>query len=664
MGGDSSYYYFGAGPEGYLYPQSNLKSWGHHSIITGQFQSYPLAGFRYTPPNGTVESTGNGTYDDYRALAELYAATGGSSWIIQTGWMDGDKPCGSETNLAWQGTICRPVSAEPVCAAGAACGVCLHPIAYPANECPTNAELSTYLNCEFALVGDLCEADGECGTTDSLNNCGNSYDVYRKVALPEAEERVLGLYMPSNNLTGLLPAHLALATHLQVIELGGNKISGTLPTELALLTSLSTLDLSNNHLVGTLPPTLFSASTWRTVSVRGAVVGGSLSGCGDGIVSHGRTDCNPPSIVLSGNSLSGSLPSELGSIRSSEVTFYCGDGSIAAASPSTDGIDYCANTQLCPCGPCCYCSCSVPRDLQVLALHRNRISGSLPTQLGAIELALVPTPEQPDVFSLGRSPSRLSGHLHDISFGYNRLSGSVPIELGNLTALKELRMPNNHLSGTLPDAIRVNGSWIAAGTQVDYGVRGAGVGNLAELGNSRLRTLDLDNNHLSGSVPESLAECFALVALHNSFVRNLLDGPDQYHWNGHIGAQQRFHPLTQDGTTHEGSNIPVVQRLRQFRVGLAAIDGPLTGPSFTTHESRDACMWSPNVLFRCDRPGFEVGHGGGQSFVRTGGLRRCQDALINTELAGTDVEIPLSLEYNHRPLDPNRYPNSSLGRVL
>ena len=49
--------------------------------------------------------------------------------------------------------------------------------AVAASECPSNAQ---YLaNCDDVSIGELCEGDGECGTTNSENNCGFN-DVYRR----------------------------------------------------------------------------------------------------------------------------------------------------------------------------------------------------------------------------------------------------------------------------------------------------------------------------------------------------------------------------------------------------------------------------------------------------------------------------------------------------
>ena len=177
-----------------------------------------------------------------------------------------------------------------------------------------------------------------------------------------------------------------------------------------------------------MPPDLFSnGSAWR-----GARCGGHLG--------RSRTDCLPSGVYLSSNLLSGTIPPQLGSLRTTGKRFFCGDGSISAIRPSDDGVDYCKDVSKCPCGPCCYCSCDLPTKLNEVYLHRNQLSGSLPTELGQVELALHPL-ENP--FARGRSTSRLSGTIQKLTLNNNRLSGYVPSELGNLTSLVELRLRSN-----------------------------------------------------------------------------------------------------------------------------------------------------------------------------------------------------------------------------
>jgi hypothetical protein len=73
------------------------------------------------------------------------------------------------------------------CEAGLSCSMCLHTIS--ASECPGGwaSEDAGDIpgNCASVAEGELCEADGECGTNDGLNNCYTStgdggWDVYRR----------------------------------------------------------------------------------------------------------------------------------------------------------------------------------------------------------------------------------------------------------------------------------------------------------------------------------------------------------------------------------------------------------------------------------------------------------------------------------------------------
>ena len=65
-----------------------------------------------------------------------------------------------------------PIQCES-CAAGASCGVCLTPISE--DECPEPWKTNFVLKrCDIALPGELCEGDGECGTSNALDNCRGS----------------------------------------------------------------------------------------------------------------------------------------------------------------------------------------------------------------------------------------------------------------------------------------------------------------------------------------------------------------------------------------------------------------------------------------------------------------------------------------------------------
>ena len=71
-----------------------------------------------------------------------------------------------------------------------------------------------------------------------------------------------------------------------------------------------------------------------------------------------------------------------------------------------------------------------------------------------------------------------SGRVVGLDLKYNRVSGQIPAELGNLTDLQSLRLVGNQLSGRIPE----------------------------ELGTlSNLRGLELGTNQLTGQIPAELA---------------------------------------------------------------------------------------------------------------------------------------------------------------
>jgi len=66
--------------------------------------------------------------------------------------------------------------------------------------------------------------------------------------------------------------------------------------------------------------------------------------------------------------------------------------------------------------------------LDFLDLHRNRLTSSIPTELGKMNV----------------------GQLH---LSYNMLTGLVPSELGNMKHLNLLWLERNDLSGTIPNDV-------------------------------------------------------------------------------------------------------------------------------------------------------------------------------------------------------------------
>ncbi|CAL9056090.1 unnamed protein product [Musa banksii] len=162
-------------------------------------------------------------------------------------------------------------------------------------------------------------------------------------------------------------------------------------------------------------------------------------------------------------------------------------------------------------------------DLTRLDLHNNKLTGPIPPQIGQLKhlkilnlrwnkLQDAIPPEIGELKKLthlylsfnnfkGDIPVELA-NLQELRYLYlheNRLTGKIPPELGNLKYLRHLDVGNNHLTGTLRDLIR----------------------NRA--GFPSLRNLYLNNNQMSGGLPDQLANLTNLEILYLSY--NKMIGP-------------------------------------------------------------------------------------------------------------------------------------------
>ena len=105
----------------------------------------------------------------------------------------------------------------------------------------------------------------------------------------------------------------------------------------------------------------------------------------------------------------------------------------------------------------------------------------------------------------------------------NRLSGTIPVEIGNLTSLFALSLGGNQLSGTIPveignltslTALFLGGSQLSGTIPVE-------IGNLTSL-----RSLGLNDNQLSGQIPAALGNLTSLSRLRIDTTTGLCLAPD------------------------------------------------------------------------------------------------------------------------------------------
>ncbi len=299
-----------------------------------------------------------------------------------------------------------------------------------------------------AALEALYVATGGPGWTDSTNWKTAAPLIEWRGVRTDDDGRVIGLWLPRNNLTGTIPRELGNLTNLQELSLSENSLTGTIPPELGNLTKLEGLHLSENSLTGTIPPKLGNLT--------------KLQG-----------------LTLYDNSLTGTIPRELGNLTNLQV-LHLYDNSLTGTIPPELGN---------------------LTKLDELPLYRNSLTGTIPPELG--NLTKLQRLWLGGNSLTGTIPSKLGNltNLRSLWLDGNSLTGTIPPELGNLTNLRSLQLHDNSLTGTIsPELQNLTKLW---SLQLhDNSLTGTIPPELQNLTN--LQALYLNSNELTGTLPSSL----------------------------------------------------------------------------------------------------------------------------------------------------------------
>ncbi|CAL9043944.1 unnamed protein product, partial [Musa banksii] len=332
----------------------------------------------------------------------------------------------------------------------------------------------TYLNLHFNyLVETIPETLGSLNKLEKLFLAHNKLEARNAAgwrfldALTNCSHlRILDISV--NQLGGVLPKSIAnLSKTLELLHIQRNQIAGNIPTEIGNfmnlteidtssnllheipatignLSSLVELDLSGNNFVGEIPATLGNLSQLTSLLLSSNELRGSIP------PSLGK--CPLDTLNLGFNKLSGGVPKEIFYILSLTKLFDISHNSLTGSLPPEIGnlrnieiVDVSSN-RLSGEIPSTIAQCQV---LQYLYMQGNLIRGSIPSfgQLKGLRV-------------LDISRNNLSGHIPDflrsfnmtyLNLSFNDLDGEVPKDgiFGNASAFSVVG--NSKLCGGIPE---------------------------------------------------------------------------------------------------------------------------------------------------------------------------------------------------------------------
>ncbi|XP_078165258.1 receptor kinase-like protein Xa21 [Carex rostrata] len=354
------------------------------------------------------------------------------------------------------------------------------------------------------------------------------------------------LYLYDNNFTGSIPPTIGNLTKLSLLALHENSISGHIPPSLGNLTNLMRILLSENKLYGSIPHTLANLQSLTEINFWGNMLSGFIPDeLGklqnlqlfnvyhnniSGEIPHSLYNLSALYILgLGNNQLDGTLPFDmcnaLPNLKHLEMYYNQLKGRIPPSISNCSAlIDFSLHYN--------YFSGGIPSsfgdlpNLQLLNLQSNQLDAKKPHDWSFMD-ALTNCTLLEYLFlgdnqlegALPSSITNLSTSLLQLSLEINRISGSIPVELGKFNNLNILYPDKMFLSGTIPVEIG-NFSKLGMLYLSSNMISGQIPSTFSNL--TQMTQLYLDNNALEGSIPPELSSMKLLELL--NFSNNKLAG--------------------------------------------------------------------------------------------------------------------------------------------
>jgi Leucine-rich repeat (LRR) protein len=285
------------------------------------------------------------------------------------------------------------------------------------------------------------------------------------------------LFLNNNEFTNEIPSELVKLTQLEQLYLSFNELSGSIPTEIGLMTTLVFMKFESNKLSGEIPTQLCQLTNMKNFTLFSNELTRSFPDCFRYLIKLRELD-------ISDNRLTGSVPPILQNITSLEYLNI-------SYNAFKSGIDDFFNTQS---------SSQVTSRLSIVDVSNNRFTGTLPIGLfkNYANIQIISAGincfngQLPDSIcslqileilildAVGGAPSCIKKIIPGLS-AYelqNKIDGSIPLCLFNMSSLQTLHLSGNLISDTL--SVLQNSI------------------------SSSLQYLDLSHNLLTGTIPSPM----------------------------------------------------------------------------------------------------------------------------------------------------------------
>ncbi|BAT14519.1 Os11g0569733 [Oryza sativa Japonica Group] len=351
-----------------------------------------------------------------------------------------------------------------------------------------------------SIQGSIPAAIGACTKLTSLDLSHNQLRGMIPREIGASLKHLSNLYLHTNGLSGEIPSALGNLTSLQYFDLSCNRLSGAIPSSLGQLSSsLLTMNLRQNNLSGMIPNSIWNLSSLRAFSVSENKLGGMIP------TNAFKTLHLLEVIDMGTNRFYGKIPASVA--NASHLTQLQIDGNLFS------GIITSGFGRL--------------RNLTTLYLWRNLFQtreqedwGFISDLTNCSKLQTLDLGENNLGGVLPNSFSNLSTSLSFLALDLNKITGSIPKDIGNLIGLQHLYLCNNNFRGSLPSSLgrlRNLGILVAYENNLSGSIPLA-IGNLTEL-----NILLLGTNKFSGWIPYTLSNLTNLLSLGLS--TNNLSGP-------------------------------------------------------------------------------------------------------------------------------------------